>query len=405
MELKLLIPLRNLSRNRRRTLLSLAIIALGTMMIYAVRGYVDDSILSYRANTVKQFGNFQIASPLLWAEQTENFEYLIPPESVARIGAILEEIPEVTAYTVQLGLSGLAITERKTKVVRATALEPQNPALDYNDLVVEGSGLNPDDRAKVLIGRTLAEELQLKPGDFFTMTTTTVDGAYNVGPLQVAGIYTLNNAIAEGQLIFVPLSYGQILLDTTGVTKVIVTTNTIDNTERVAALVQRKLTEAGLDFEVRTWEQLAEFYRQIKGFFDILFGFLTIAVSVLVFFIVLQVLTLSFLERTREVGTIRAIGTKRYQVFLMFFMESVFLGVLGSLVGIVVGWLAGQGFNSVGIGWTPPGAIEPIPVQVRLGLQNAIAPLVISTVATMLSALYPALHSARLNVVEALASK
>ena len=405
MELKLLIPLRNLSRNRRRTLLSLAIIALGTMMIYAVRGYVDDSILSYRANTVKQFGNFQIASPLLWAEQTENFEYLILPESVARIGAILEEIPEVTAYTVQLGLSGLAITERKTKVVRATALEPQNPALDYNDLVVEGSGLNPDDRAKVLIGRTLAEELQLKPGDFFTMTTTTVDGAYNVGPLQVAGIYTLNNAIAEGQLIFVPLSYGQILLDTTGVTKVIVTTNTIDNTERVAALVQRKLTEAGLDFEVRTWEQLAEFYRQIKGFFDILFGFLTIAVSVLVFFIVLQVLTLSFLERTREVGTIRAIGTKRYQVFLMFFMESVFLGVLGSLVGIVVGWLAGQGFNSVGIGWTPPGAIEPIPVQVRLGLQNAITPLVISTVATMLSALYPALHSARLNVVEALASK
>ncbi|MFN4218520.1 MAG: ABC transporter permease [Candidatus Bipolaricaulia bacterium] len=405
MELKLLIPLRNLSRNRRRTLLSLAIIALGTMMIYAVRGYVDDSILSIRANTVRQFGNFQIASPLLWAEQTENFEYLIPPESVARIGAILKEIPEVTAYTVQLGLSGLAITERKTKVVRATALEPQNLALDYNDLVVEGSGLNPDDRAKVLIGRTLAEELQLKPGDFFTMTTTTVDGAYNVGPLQVAGIYTLNNAIAEGQLIFVPLSYGQILLDTTGVTKVIVTTNTIADTDRVAALVQRKLTAAGLGFEVRTWEQLAEFYRQIKGFFEILFGFLTIAVSVLVFFIVLQVLTLSFLERTREVGTIRAIGTKRYQVFLMFFMESVFLGGLGSLVGIVVGWLAGQGFNSVGIGWTPPGAIEPIPVQVRLGLQNAIAPFIISIVATMLSALYPALHSARLNVVEALASK
>lgn len=405
MELKLLIPLRNLSRNRRRTLLSLAIIALGTAMIYAVRGYVDESMLSIRQGTVRQFGNLQIASPLLWAEKTENFQYLIPPEEVAQIVAILREIPDVTAYTVQLNLSGLAITERKTKVVRVTALEPQNRALDYNDLVVEGSGLNPDDRAKVLIGRSLAEELQLKPGDFFTLTTTTVDGAYNVGPLQIAGIYTLNNAVVEGQLIFMPISYGQILMDTAGIAKVIVTIENIDDTERVAALVQRKLTDAGLEFEVRTWEQLAEFYRQIKGFFNILFGFLTIAVSVLVFFIVLQVLTLSFLERTREVGTIRAIGTKRYQVFLMFFMESVFLGVLGSLVGVLVGWLAGQGFNALGISWTSPGAIEPVPVRLRLELSNALGPFLVSVFATMFSAFYPAAHSARLNVVEALASK
>jgi len=405
MELKLLIPLRNLLRNRRRTLLSLAIIALGTAMIYAVRGYVDESILSFRASTVRQFGNFQIASPLLWAEKTENFQYLIAPDTVAQIAKILQETPKVTAYTVQLTLSGLAITERKTKVVRATALEPQNRALDYNDLVLEGSGLTPDDRAKALIGRTLAEELHLQPGDFFTMTTTTVDGAYNVGPLQVAGIYTLNNALVESQLIFMPLRYGQTLMDTAGVTKIIVTIDNIDDTDDIAALVQRKLTEAGLDFEVRTWEQLAEFYRQLKGFFNILFGFLTIAISVLVFFIVLQVLTLSFLERTREVGTIRAIGTKRYQVFLMFLMESVFLAGLGSLIGIVVGWLAGQGFNALGIGWTPPGALEPIPVRLLLEFQNAIAPFVISTIATVMSALYPAVHSARLNVVEALASK
>lgn len=405
MELKLLIPLRNLTRNRRRTLLSLAIIALGTAMIYAVRGYVDESLLSYRASTVQQFGSFQIASPLLWAEKTENFGYLLLPDHVRRIIEILRQVPEVTAYTVQLTLSGLAITERKTKVVRATALEPQNAALDYNNLVVEGSGLQPNDRATALIGRSLAQDLQLKPGDFFTLTTTTVDGAYNVGPLQVAGIYTLNSALTESQLIFLPLAYGQTLLDTAGVAKVIVTIKDIDDTDRIAAQVQRQLTEAGLDVEVRTWEQLAEFYRQTKGFFNILFGFLTLAVSVLVFFIVLQVLTLSFLERTREVGTIRAIGTKRYQVFLMFFTESVFLGALGSLIGIIGGWIVGQGFNALGVGWTPPGALEPIPVRVRLELQNAFIPLIISVIATMLSALYPAVRSARLNVVEALASK
>lgn len=405
MELKLLIPLRNLLRNRRRTLLSLAIIALGTAMIYAVRGYVDESMLSIQEGTVRQFGNFQIASPLLWAEKTENFQYLIAPEQVAQIEEILKDTPGVRAYTVQLTLSGLAITERKTKVVRATALEPNNRALDYNDLVEAGAGLEPTDRAKVLIGRTLAQELALKPGDFFTVNTTTVDGAYNVGPLQVAGIYTLNNAVVEGQLIFIPLQYGQTLMDTTGVAKVIVSLDSIAQTDRVATDVQKRLQKAKLNFEVRTWVQLAEFYRQIKSFFDILFGFMTMAVSVLVFFIVLQVLTLSFLERTREVGTIRAIGTKRYQVFLMFFMESVFLGIFGGLIGVLAGWLAGQGFNALGISWKPPGALEAVPVQLLLGLHNALGPFIISVIATVLSALYPSLHSARLNVVEALAAK
>jgi putative ABC transport system permease protein len=396
------IPLRNLFRNRRRTLLGLAIIALGTAMIYAVLGYVDYTMYNIRVGTVRQFGHFQIASPLLWQEKTEKFAYLIAPETLQKIIAILKEQPEVQAHTVQLNFSGLGATETKNKVLRATALEPNNPALDYNDLVVEGDSLRPDDRAKVLVGRSLAKELQLHPGDFFNVTTTTVDGAYNVGPLQVAGIFSLNNAQFESQLVFVPLAYGKQLMDTAGVAKVIVTVQHLDDSERVAAEIQAKLRTAGLDLEVRTWEQLAEFYRQMKSFFGVLFSFLSVAVSVLVFFIVMQILTLAFLERTREVGTIRAIGTRRSQVFSIFFMESVMLGIAGSVLGIILGWAIAQGFNALSIGWTPPGAIRPVPVRLSATLSNAWVPLLVSAMATWLSALYPVLHTVRLSVVDAL---
>ncbi len=405
------IPLRNLFRNRRRTLLGLAIIALGTAMIYAMLGYVDFTLYNIRQGTVRQFGNFQIASPLLWNEKTEKFAYLIQPETLKKVTDILDKQEGVTDYTQQLTFSGLATTGTKTKVLRSTALVPANKALDYNDIVLtdykehpewNGKGLDPTDTGKVLIGRTLAKELQLKTGDFFTVTMTTVDGAYNVGTLQVKGVFSLNNEIAEGQLVFLPLEYGKLLMNTEGVAKLIIKVDTLDHSERIATEVQEKMRAAGLELEVRTWEQLAEFYRQIKGFFNALFGFLMISVSALVFFIVMQVLTLAFLERTREVGTIRAIGTRQSQVFSMFFAESVMLGVLGSLAGIVLGWALAQGFNSLGIGWTPPGAIAPVPVRLSTTLGNAWMPFVVTAIATILSSLYPVSHSARLTIVDAL---
>jgi putative ABC transport system permease protein len=405
------IPLRNLFRNRRRTLLGLAIIALGTAMIYAVLGYVDFTLYNIRQGTVRQFGNFQIASPLLWNEKTEKFAYLIQPDTLKKVQAILDEQEGVRFHSEQLSFSGLATTGTKTKVLRSTALVPANKALDYNDLVLtdykerpewNGQGLDSTDTGKVLIGRTLAKELQLKTGDFFTVTTTTVDGAYNVGTLQVKGIFSLNNEIAEGQLVFLPLEYGKLLMDTAGIAKIIIKVDRLEDSERIAAEVQAKMRAAGLELEVRTWEQLAEFYRQIKGFFNALFGFLMIAVSILVFFIVMQVLTLAFLERTREVGTIRAIGTKQSQVFSMFFSESVMLGLLGSFVGIILGWALAQGFNSLGIGWTPPGAITPVPVRLSTTLSNAWMPFIVTAIATILSSLYPVSHSARLTIVDAL---
>jgi len=125
-------------------------------------------------------------------------------------------------------------------------------------------------------------------------------------------------------------------------------------------------------------------------------------VFVLVFFIILQVLTLAFLERTREIGTIRALGTTRAQVFRLFFAESAWLAVIGSAAGIAVGLLLGAVFNAAGIEWRPPGTVEPVRLGVQQGLATAAVPFVVSVAATLLSALFPSLEAARLRVVDAL---
>jgi putative ABC transport system permease protein len=123
---------------------------------------------------------------------------------------------------------------------------------------------------------------------------------------------------------------------------------------------------------------------------------------VLVFFSVLEVLTMSFLERTREVGTIRAIGTNRLQVFRIFLAEGTILGLLGGVLGVLAGAALGLWINSVDIRWLPPGALDPVPVRIAVNLSVAVVPFLTALISTFLGTLYPAWKTARQNIVEAL---
>jgi putative ABC transport system permease protein len=111
---------------------------------------------------------------------------------------------------------------------------------------------------------------------------------------------------------------------------------------------------------------------------------------------------MSFLERTREVGTIRAIGTNRSQVFRIFIMEGVILGALGGVVGVALGTALGLWLNNAAIRWLPPGALDPEPVRIALTLSVAVVPFLTALGSTFLGTLYPAWKTAQKNIVEAL---
>jgi len=396
------LPLRSLLRNRRRTVLSIAIIALGTAISFFVGGFFADSTRSIQETTVQEFGSLQIAATSLWEDTAEGYDYLLSKQVVGQVETILDREQTVVNRSPQLSFSGLVAAGNATRVVRATALVPENKTLDVNDLVVDGRGLEPTDTAAVLVGRSFAEQLQLGPGDVITLTVTTVDGAFNASPLKIAGIYRFTSSQVESQQIYLPLQFGQLLLNTGGVDRLVVMLDALDATRPARARIQQALVEASLDLEVRTWDELSPFYGQLTGFFNALFGVVTLAVSVLVFFIILQVLTMSFLERTREVGTIRALGTKRGEVFRLFFAESLWLAILGSGTGVAFGVVLGLAFNAVGIEWLPPGTVEPAKLGIQLTMQTALLPFVVSVIATVLSAIFPSIQSARLRVVDAL---
>ena len=396
------IPLRSLFRNRRRTLLSVAIIAFGTAISLFVFGFLEDSRLQIQATTVNEYGNLQIASSDLWEDTADGYDYLIPPELEAEILALLAEHREITGVTSQLQFPGLIAAGRQTQVVRITAQIPSNKTLDIDDFVIDGRPLQSSDVAAVLMGRSLADRLGLGVDDVVTLTLTTVDGAYNATPLRIVGIYRFTAEQVELRSLFMPQAFAQVLLNTSGVDRIIVNLRSIADTDSATSSIQRQLDDAGLPLEVLTWYELSPFYQQLSGFFDILFGFLTLAVFILVFFIILQVLTLAFLERTREIGTIRALGATRGEVFSQLLVESVWLALFGSLTGVLLGFLMGTVFNAIGIEWRPPGTAEASILSVQINLMTVLPPFGVSIIATLLSAIFPAVQTSRLRVVDAL---
>jgi putative ABC transport system permease protein len=396
------VPLRSLWRNRRRTALSIAIISLGTAVSLVVLGFVEDSRGQIRQTTVDQYGSLQIASPTLWDETADGYEYLISPGDVARIDEILRGERTFVGRTLRLQFPGLLAAGERTQVVEATALEPGNGILDTSSAIVDGRDLTADDAAGVLVGRSLADRLSLDVGDPLVLTLTTAAGAYNATPLIVVGVYRSQSEEAELRTIFLPLAFGQLLLGTSGVDRAIVGLDDLSSTDGARARIQSALDRAGLDLEVKTWYELSPIYRQLSSYFDALFGFLSLAVTVLVFFIILQVLTLAFLERTREIGTLRALGTTRAEVFRLFFVESAFLAAFGAFTGVLAGVAIALAFNAVGIEWRPPGTVDPVTFSIVLSPMTAGLPFVLGFVATLISGLFPSIQTSRIRVVDAL---
>ena len=347
------LPLRSLLRSRRRSLLSLAIIGLGTTIALVVLGFVQESRALIRETSVAEFGNLQIASPQLWEDTAEDYGYLVQPSTLDQVSALLASESRVDAFTVQLQFPALIASGDRTQIVRVTGFVPGNPALSRAGEIVAGRDLETSDAAAVLVGRSLADRLDLAPGSAITLTLTTVDGAYNATPLQVVGIYEFSSEQVELQSLFIPLRYAQLLLNTTGVDRIVVTLGNIADTAATRARLQAGLTDAQLGLEALTWDELSPFYQQLSNLFDILFGFIALAMAVLVFFIILQILTLAFLERTREIGTARALGTTRRGVLGLLLAEGAWLAVIGSGLGVALGTALSLAFNAIGIRWAP----------------------------------------------------
>lgn len=239
------------------------------------------------------------------------------------------------------------------------------------------------------------------------LLAATAGGAPNVVSLSVGGADPQPVKELDDNYIAMPLPLAQQLVYGRGehkVTGIVLQLRRSEDLRAARARLVTLLHEHKLDLDVRDFGELNPFYGQARSLFSAIFLFIALVMGVIVLFAVINTMTMNVMERTNEIGTIRALGVRRGGIRLQFIAEGWLIGALGATVGSVVALLIAAMVNHSGLTWVPPGNANAIPLLLAVARNPALivgAWIGLVLVAT-LAALIPANNAGRLAVVDAL---
>ncbi|HWZ84770.1 MAG TPA: FtsX-like permease family protein, partial [Thermoanaerobaculia bacterium] len=315
--------------------------------------------------------------------------------------------PGVAAVLPRIDFVGLATTGAKSVPFLGVGVDPGPEAAVTlaPELIASGKYLAGDGGDGVLLGTGLAAALNVKPGDRVTLMATTPDGSLNALDGIVQGLADVR--IKELNDRYVAAGIGlvsRLLQSSETVTKLVVFLKPGANEDEVAARIEKAFQAGGYSVAVRHWRELATFYEQVKLLYIGIFGFVGTVLVIIVILSAAIVMTMAVTERTREIGTLRAIGTRPSGILRMFLAEGVVIALAGCASGMVLALVVRAALNASGIVLPPPpGATHGMPINVKL-YPLAYAAGVAAMLLTMTIASYfPARRASRVPIVEALA--
>jgi putative ABC transport system permease protein len=393
------IAFRNVFRNRRRSAITLLVIVFGAVGLILFGGYKQQTFRALRESTIRsRLGHLQIYKRgFATNEAKKPLEFGL--DNVAELRRAVESDKRVKMTAAQITLMGLISNGDKSETFLATAVEPQKEKQMNGQRLVSGTDLPENESDAVILGRGLAASMHAKPGDYLTLMTTTSTGSLNAADVRVAGIFMSGIKEYDDRAVKMPIAGAQQLLQTKKVERLIVMLNETDDTQAVRADLARRLPQ----IEMKDWSELASFYHQVVMLYNGIFGFLGLIVSAIVVFSVANTILMSIFERTREIGTLMAMGTTRSRVARMFLAEGLVIGVLGAIAGVAGGALLANVINHGHVMLPPPpGYTVGYPLRMLMSPSILITAAVISIVTATISSIVPALKASRMKIVDAL---
>lgn len=461
----LVLALRNLLRNRRRSLTTLLAMTIGACAVLLFGGYSTNINYGLQTDYVQRSGHLQIQHKDYFVYGNGN----PAAYGIAHYGDVMRAVrtdpvlaPMITVVTPTLQLGGIAgnfaAGVSRTVQGAGVVVADQNRMREWNDYTLDfkrGSlGLTGTGVEAAVIGTGVARVLQLcgplkvggceqagpapvggtaaaapadTPADIAALSAlegpapqtgaqariellaANAHGAPNVAALQVVkaedqGIKELDDVHVALHLEQAQrLVYGN---DTPRATAIMVqlahTSQMPVAKARLKELMATRFAQQNLD--ILEFATLNPFYSQATDMFAAIFGFISLLIGAIVLFTVGNTMSMAVVERTVEIGTLRAIGLRHSGIRRLFVCEGVLLGSIGAVIGVTVALGAAWLVNHSGLTWTPPGRVEAMPLQLAVWgetgmiIGTGIGLMIVAT----LSAWLPAHRAARLNIVDAL---
>jgi putative ABC transport system permease protein len=396
--------LKNLRRSPRRTATMLAMIVFGTIALVLAGGYAAATFRGLRENTIGNgLGHLQVGGAGFRDSEQRPLQHGL--SDVDGLRRAIAADARVRAVTARIDFTGLVSNGETSVPFLGRAIEP---AIEYGvarfpENVAGGRAVAASDRHETVLGVGLARALRVKVGDRLTLLSSTVDGALNGADVEIVGLTTTGVREMDERLLVVRLDTAQAVLNTDRVSKLVVRLWKTADTAAVSADLSRTFAGGALPLEIASWSELAVFYHQVRGLYSGIFVFLGLIITGLVVVSSGNSMTMTIVERTREIGTLMAVGTTRLTVLTMFVVEGLGLGVLGGALGVALGWALAIGLTRAKIAMPPPPTFTTgFPLVIDVVPALGVGVFVLMVITLLVASILPAARAARLRITEAL---
>ncbi|UCH13854.1 MAG: ABC transporter permease [Bacteroidales bacterium] len=324
-----------------------------------------------------------------------------------RISEQIDSMAGVKAATVRVIVNSMIASAETGSGVQVVGIDPDKESRVTNmyEKIIDGEYLEGVKRNPILIGKRMAEKLNVNVRSKVVLTMQQMDGEITRAQFKVAGIYKISNGMYEEMTVFVKKSdlINLIGLDRTGSHEIAV----LLEDDRTYNDIRDKIAARYKDLDVKSWKELMPEVSLVEETMDISMYLILGIILFALLFGIINTMLMAVLERVKELGMLMAVGMNKIRVFTMIMLETLLLAFTGCIIGIILGYLLTLLLMKTGIDLSAWGdAYE------RLGYDTVIYPipdiLIAAKVSLMvfvtglIAAIYPAIKALKLKPAEAL---
>lgn len=395
---------RSIVRNPRRTTLTIAASAFGLAAFVFLLSFVGGYLAQLVDNSTGYItGHLQIQHP----DFRKQFDPALSLGDSDALLAQLRQRPEVAAAAPRTQAQVLVSSPTTTRNVMLLGIEPlaERDVTFIDRAIVEGRALGPADDRDIVIGRKLAERLNVRLGEKIVVMAQAADGSLASAAYRIGGIFATESEAFDNAIGYVTLEAAQrLLVMDNRVSAIAVKLKDRDTVDAFSAGLQQQFPR----YRVLAWSEILPEVGQMIGYIRVMARIIVGIVFIVVALGVMNTLLMSVMERTREFGIMLAMGTSPGAITRLVLYESLVLAVIGVLAGLLVGgalviWLGVTGIDLTqytrGLA-TIPGMTSVI--YPRLGVGAVVSPVLALLGVSLVAAVYPAWRAARLDPVLAI---
>jgi putative ABC transport system permease protein len=416
----IIITLRNLWKNRKRAAFIITSIVMGSATMVVMEGYFTATYwgMGFGAIHGRGRGHLQIYKKdySVYGEK-EPDKYILNTDEQSLILKELKKFNEIEYISPRLSVNGLLTDGTQSAFFSGEGAEPKMDSFikikDYS-MYENATGILDDHPYDITIGHGMADAYGFTSGSKITLYGTAFDSSFNALDLTIADVFTTGYKEADLLTIEISLHAAQNLLKTNGVHSMVIalkedTDSPLqwhgEDLDRMQSRIRNALNTLKIDYEIRNWVELSQDYRAVKQMYDMFSGIIRVLFITLIVLNMANILLLSVIERTREIGTLRALGYRRSVVGLLFTLEGLWMGITGSAFGVILGYSVSKMINIMGFTWAPPGSGTAYPVTIVNRFEDLIFNLLLFIIVSVAASFFASVRAMKLEIAEAMRAK